>query len=127
TNQDVSYTHTSPAFNQTNYYKAEISSPFESSPIVRIYLTDQPKPRMMTYPDPVVNQADILGIKIYNTSNIHVKGFLFNQFGKSLRDYDLTTNGDITSINVYDLSNGLYVLWLTDGNQVFSSKFVINR
>jgi len=126
-NQDVSFTHSSPAYNQTNYYKAEIFSPFESSPIVRLYLTDAPKARMMTYPNPVVNQSDILGIKIYNTSNIRVKGFLYNQYGKPLRDYDLTTKGDITSIDVYDLANGLYVLWLTDGNQAFSSKFIINR
>jgi hypothetical protein len=54
-------------------------------------------------------------------------GFLYNQFGKPIREYDLTTKLDLTSIGVYDLENGLYVLWLTDGFQVYSAKFIINR
>lgn len=126
TDQNISYTHTSPAVNQTNYYKVQLV-PVETTPVLRIYVADQPKKKMMVFPNPVVNSYDILSVKIFNVSNTRVIGFLYNQFGKPLREYDLTTVFDMTAINVYDLANGLYILWLTDGTQAFSSKFVINR
>ncbi|MCW3076899.1 MAG: hypothetical protein JWO32_1508 [Bacteroidetes bacterium] len=125
-NQDISYTHTSPTLNQTNYYKVELV-PYEVSPILRVYVADQPKKQMLVFPNPVSNSYDVLGVKIFNVSNTRVIGFLYNQFGKPLREYDLVTTLDMTAINVYDLANGLYVLWLTDGNQAFASKFVVNR
>jgi IMP dehydrogenase/GMP reductase len=37
------------------------------------------------------------------------------------------TQFDLATLNVYDLTNGLYVVWLTDGIQAYSSKFIINR
>ncbi|MBA3662648.1 MAG: T9SS type A sorting domain-containing protein [Bacteroidetes bacterium] len=126
-NQEISFTHSGASFNQNNYYKAEIFSPYESSPIIKVFVTNQPKPRMLTYPNPVVNTYDVLGVKIFNVSNVRLIGYLYNQYGKPLREYDLTTKLDVTSVDVYDLSNGLYILWLTDGKQAFSSKFVINR
>lgn len=125
-NQDISYTHSSPAFNQVNYYKVELV-PFESSPVSRIYVTDQPKSSMLVFPNPVLNTYDLLNLKFFNVSNIRVIGFIFNQYGKPLKEIDLTTNIDLAETPVYDLANGLYVLWLTDGFTVYSSKFIINR
>jgi hypothetical protein len=127
-NQEISYTHTSPQLNQTNYYKVEIFSPYEVSPIARVYVGNGTvQPRMLLYPNPVTTNYDLLNIQIFNVSNIRMIGFLYNQFGKPIREYDLTTKLDLTSIGVYDLENGLYVLWLTDGFQVYSAKFIINR
>jgi len=125
-NQEYSYTHTAPALNQVNYYKVTIF-PTENSNIERIYVSNQPKASMLAYPNPVVLTYDVLNLRIFNLSNTRLAGFLYNQFGKPLRTLDLTTTADLASLPVYDLTNGLYVIWLTDGSQAFSSKFVINR
>lgn len=125
-NQDISYTHSSPALNQVNYYKVELI-PVETTPVNRIYVSDQPKVKMLVYPNPVVFNYDVLSMKIFNVSNLRLIGFLYNQYGKPLKQIDVTTTLDTASMYVYDLSNGLYVLWLTDGTQVYSSKFIVNR
>lgn len=125
-NQDISYTHSSPALNQVNYYKVELI-PVETTPVNRIYVSNQPKIKMLVYPNPVVYNYDVLSMKLFNVSNIRVIGFLYNQFGKPLKQIDVTTVKDTGIMNVYDLSNGLYVLWLTDGTQVYSAKFIVNR
>lgn len=125
-NQEISYTHSSPAFNQVNYYRVELV-PFESSPVSRIYVTDQVRSSMLVYPNPVTQTSDLLSLKFFNASNIRVIGFLFNQYGKPLRELDIKSNLDRAETPVYDLANGLYVLWLSDGINVFSSKFIVNR
>lgn len=127
-NQEISFTHTSPQPNQTNYYKVEIYSPNEVSPIARVYVgAAAAQARMLLFPDPVSTTYDLLNIRVFNTTSTRFAGYLYNQYGKPLRDYDLTTKLDMASIGVYDLANGLYILWLTDGSQLYRSKFIINR
>jgi len=127
TDQDQSYTHTNPLQNQTNYYKVELQPLIEMSPVRRIYVSNQPQISMQVFPNPVVNIYDILNIKIFNTNNIRVVGFLYNQFGKPMRALDLRTTVDLAGLNINELSNGLYVIWLTDGTSAYSSKFIVNR
>jgi len=126
TDQDISYTHSSPAINQTNYYKVELI-PVETSPIKRVYVNVAPKVTLRAFPDPLVNTYDQLNLKLSNTINARVVGFFYNQFGKPIRDLDLTTQIDLATVNVNDLSNGLYAVWLTDGTAVYTCKFIINR
>ncbi|MCE3260149.1 MAG: hypothetical protein K0S12_1790 [Bacteroidetes bacterium] len=126
TNQDYSYTHTSPALNQVNYYKIDLF-PVEMSGVQRIYVSDQPRASMLIYPNPIVNIYDVLNIKIFNVANVRLVGGIYNQFGKPVKTLDLTTKIDLTSAFINDLENGMYVVWLNDGTNVFSSKFIINR
>jgi hypothetical protein len=125
-NQDYSYTHTNPAINQVNYYKIDLF-PIEVSSVQRIYVSDHPIPTILLYPNPVVNIYDILNIKIYNVSNVRLVGAIYNQFGKPVKTLDLTTQVDLSSAYINDLENGMYVMWLNDGTNVFSAKFIINR
>jgi hypothetical protein len=125
--QDYSYTHTFPAQNQINYYKVELQPLIETSPVKRIYVSNQLNTGMQVFPNPVVNFYDMLNIKILNSNNTRVTGFLYNQFGKPMRFLDLKTVVDLTSLNISELSNGLYMLWLTEGASVYSSKFIVNR
>lgn len=126
TSQDISYTHTSPLINQINYYKVELI-PIETSPVKRIYVNVAPKIILVAFPNPVVNIYDLLNLKISNSNNIILFGFIYNQSGKPIRQLNLTTQIDATTVNINDLSNGLYVIWLTDNTSVYTSKFIINR
>lgn len=124
--QDYSYVHVSPAYNQYNYYKVELLA-LETSPAKKIFVSEQSRSNMMLYPNPIHFQYDILSLKIFNSNNLRVAGFLYNQFGKPIRSVDLTTIGDTGTLNISDITNGLYILWLTDGTVAYSSKFIINR
>lgn len=125
--EDVSYTHTNPTINQVNYYKVELV-PVETSTIRRVFVPiDQTKVKLFLYPNPVVQVSDVLNLKISNIGSTRLVGFLYSQFGHKLRELDLTTQFDLASLNVYDLKDGLYEIWLTDGNQAYSSKFVVIR
>jgi hypothetical protein len=124
--QDFSYTHTSPGVNVVNYYKIELPG-VETSPVQRVYLTTTPQASLLMYPNPIVNEYDVLYLKIFNANNLRVVGFLYNQFGKPMRTLDITTKVDLANLYINDLENGLYVIWLTDGTQLFRGKFIINR
>lgn len=124
--EDVSYTHTNPAINQTNYYKVELV-PVETSLIKRVFVPNVVNAKLIVYPNPIVQIYDLLNIKIPNIGSTRLVGFISSQFGNPLKQIDITTQGDLASINVYDLTNGLFVIWLTDGIKAYSSKFIIVR
>lgn len=124
--QDFSYTHLGPFPNQLNYYKVEMTLT-ETSPPKSIFVGAQVKNRMLIYPDPLTNYNDKTSFRVYNANNVRLIGFLYNQFGKPIRNIDLTTKGEFGDIYSNDLENGLYVLWLTDGNVAYSGKFIVLR
>lgn len=125
--EEVSYNHNSPEIDRVNFYKVELV-PVETSPIRRIYVPiSTTNVRLFLFPNPIVQISDILNLKIVNIGTTRLVGFLYTQFGKKLKELDLTTQQDLASVNVYDLSDGMYVVWLTDGNQAYSSKFIIIR
>ncbi len=124
--EDVSYTHTNPAINQTNYYKVELV-PVETSLIKRVFVPNVVNAKLIVYPNPIVQIYDLLNLKIPNIGSTRLVGFISSQFGNPLKQIDITTQGDLASINVYDLTNGLFVIWLTDGIKAYSSKFIIVR
>ena len=125
--EDVSYTHTYPTIDRTNYYKVELI-PVETSPIRRVFVPISTiNVKLFVYPNPVVQISDVLNLKIANIGTTKLVGFIYTQFGKTIRQINLKTEQDLATLNVYDLTSGLYVVWLTDGNQAYSSKFVIIR
>ena len=121
-----SYDHYSPALDAVNFYKIQLNG-VETSPPQRIYVPSSPKVNMIVYPNPVYNFYDLLSLKIFNANNTRVVGYIYNQSGKPVRELDFTTQLDYAALNIFDLVNDLYVIWLTDGYVVYSSKFIVNR
>ena len=125
--EDVSFTHVNPTIDRVNYYKVELV-PVETSPIKRLFVPFSAiNTKLFLYPNPINLISDNLNLKIANIGTTRLVGFIYNQFGKTLRQLDLKTELDLATLNVYDLNDGLYEIWLTDGTQVYSSKFVVIR
>jgi hypothetical protein len=121
------WTDLSPDLNRMNYYKIQLLSPYETSDIRRLYVAEPGRSRMVVWPNPVFQNADILTMKFFNAGNVKLTGFLYNRFGTPLRDIEIMSHADLASINVGGLGDGLYVLWLTDGASLYSCKFVVKR
>ncbi len=128
TKQDISYTHSSPLQNQTNYYKIELV-PLETSPVLRVYVgsSSTPSVYLRAYPDPITTDYDVLNLKFSNAVTTGVYGFIFNHSGKPVKPIQLPTQIDAAVLNVFDFPNDLYIVWLTDGTYVYKAKFIINR
>jgi hypothetical protein len=128
TSEDVqiTYTHTNPLQNQVNYYRIQLE-PYEISQTRRIYVSSQPNANMILYPNPVYFHAEMLNAKMFNTTSTRFAGYIYNQFGTTIREVDVTTKSDVATPDISGLENGVYLLWLTDGSYSFSSKFIISR
>jgi hypothetical protein len=126
-NEEKKETHSSPAQNVVNYYKVMLNPYQETSSVKSIYVSTNANAKLLAFPNPVYRYEDPLTVKLFNANNVHVVGFLLNQFGNILRNLDLTTKVDLATIDIGELNNGMYVVWLTDGQQVFFSKFIIKR
>jgi hypothetical protein len=124
--QDHAFDHLSPTYDIVNFYKIELIN-LETSPARRVYVPSSAKVNMLLYPNPITTNYDALNLRVFNANNTRLVGFIYNQSGKPKHNLDITTKGEYASINVYDLSNDLYVLWLTDGYVVYSAKFIVNR
>ena len=124
---DRSFTHLGAQQDAVNYYKIQLQ-PYEQSQIRRIYVSKKPLTGLLAYPNPVWQNTETMHLRFTNlTTDTRVIGFLYNQNGNPLRTYDFVTKIDLSTIPVGDLPNGLYVLWLTDGTQAFTSKFIVFR
>jgi hypothetical protein len=124
--QGYSFTDWSPGVEMVNYYKVSIPG-FETSPVYRIFVTQQtPKPNVLVYPNPVFVQ-DHIRLRYFNYVGTKLEGFIYNQHGKPIKNLYLDINQNESEVNINDLADGLYVVWLTDGNWLFRSKFIVKR
>jgi hypothetical protein len=124
--QDFKYDHYSPLLDAVNYYKVELVG-LELSPAKRVYVPSVPKVSMLLYPSVVTTEYDRLQIRIFNEPDKLYYGYVVSQFGRSMREVIVKTQNELAAIDVFNFPNGLYVLWLTDGDKLYSSKFVVNR
>lgn len=124
--QDHAFDHLSPTYDIVNFYKIELIG-LETSPPRRVYVPSSAKVNMLLYPNPILTNFDALNIRVFNANNTRLVGFIYNQSGKPMKTLDFTTKGEYASFNVFDMNNGLYVLWLTDGYVIYSAKFIVNR
>jgi hypothetical protein len=126
TSESFNFTHGSPGIEMINYYKVSIPG-FETSPPHRIFVGQQaPKPNLIVYPNPVFNQP-IITLKYMNYSGTSVFGYIYNQFGNPVRELDLKIDQSLSQVNISDLNDGLYVVWVTDGTWLFRNKFIVKR
>jgi hypothetical protein len=123
----ITWTHTTPAMDQTNYYKIQLMSPYETSDVRRVYVSEPGRSRLIAYPNPVFQNTDFLNLKAVGAGNVQLTGYICNRVGVKLRTLEMVSYGDLAGMNVADLSDGLYVIWLTDGSQVYSCKIIVKR
>jgi len=118
--------HESPVMNQFNFYKVQLST-FESSEVKKIFVSTNPGSVMFVYPNPAFAYSDVVRVKILNTSNLKLEGFIYDQLGVMKKEVSVETQGEIGVLDTSTLYNGIHIVWLTDGRQVFSAKFIISR
>lgn len=127
-NLETSYrfTHTGPLPNQNNFYKVNIPG-FETSAPQKIFVGQQaPQSSLRVYPNPVVTE-DRIKLKFFNFAGGLVEGFIYNQHGVRLIPVYLDVKQADPEVAVGDLEDGLYIIWLTDGNYLYRSKFIVKR
>ena len=120
------WTHANPIINQLNYYKIQLN-PGEMSPVNRIFVNQTNKPNIVLFPNPISTDIDLLTIKILGTESLAFDGFIYNQFGNYVLKIEKQSTLSNSTIKINELSNGLYLIKLTDGYNLYSTKFIIQR
>jgi hypothetical protein len=120
------WTHANPTINQLNYYKIQLN-PGEMSPVNRIFVNQTNKPNIVLFPNPISTDIDLLTIKILGTESLEFDGFIYNQFGNYVLKIEKQSTISNSTIKINELSNGLYLIKLTDGYNLYSTKFIIQR
>jgi hypothetical protein len=120
------WTHANPITNQLNYYKIQLN-PGEMSPVNRIFVNQTNKPNIVLFPNPISTDIDLLTIKILGTESLEFDGFIYNQFGNYVLKIEKQSTISNSTIKINELSNGLYLIKLTDGYNLYSTKFIIQR
>ncbi len=126
TEENFSFVHGGPAPNQINYYKISIPG-FETSSIRSLYVGEQATtPSILPFPNPIINES-ILRLKYFNFGGEYVEGYIYNQFGMPVQPLFLKVNNLTSEFEIGNLSSGLYIVWLTDGNVALRTKFIVKR
>jgi hypothetical protein len=120
------WTHANPITNQLNYYKIQLN-PGEMSPVNRIFVNQTNKPNIVLFPNPISTDHDFLNIKILGTESLAFDGFIYNQFGNYVLKIEKQSTISNSTIKINELSNGLYLIKLTDGYNLYSTKFIIQK
>lgn len=120
------WTHANPIINQLNYYKIQLN-PGEMSPVNRIFVNQTNKPNIVLFPNPISTDIDLLTIKILGTESLQFDGFIYNQFGNYVLKIENQSTISNSTIKIHELSNGLYLIKLTDGYNLYSTKFIIQK
>ena len=120
------WTHANPIINQLNYYKIQLN-PGEMSPVNRIFVNQTNKPNIVLFPNPISTDHDFLTIKILGTESLEFDGFIYNQFGNYVLKIENQSTLSNSTIKIHELSNGLYLIKLTDGYNLYSTKFIIQK
>lgn len=117
--------HGAPVLNQVNYYKIRLD-PFEESPVLRVYTGQQALSFIHLYPNPCGPSDEILNLRFNSLpENTDLVGFVVDRSGVKRGEVFLESVNKEAQINIGALEKGVYVLWLTDGNNVFADRFLI--
>lgn len=121
-----SWIHSNPLINQINYYKIQLN-PGETSPVNRIFVNQINKTNMIIFPNPISNTNDLINIKIIDTKSLQFIGFIYDQFGKCIQSIGPQSTLNNTILKINEFSNGLYLIKLNDGYNLYSTKFIIQK
>lgn len=116
--------HSTPAPNQFNYYKIQLTT-FESSPVKKIWVGSGASQYLMIFPNPVNPLNNAVTFSIPGISGLRVQGFVRDIRGFEWLFVDEITKPAGTPISLPDVPEGVYSLWLTDGTNVYKGKFIV--
>ena len=118
--------HNKPAVNQYNWYKIELATS-EQSQARKIFVSTSGRMPVLVIPNPVYSFDNNVQIRIANAFNTRLQGYIYDQYGHPKVFLDMVTVADLGSLQTSSYENGLYLIWLTDGHQAYTGKFVITR
>lgn len=121
--ETFTYTHVNPIQNVVNYYKVQIY-PYEVA-YQRILFVPDGKGALTPFPNPVFQGNSTLHLKVHGSNNTKIFGYVFSPAGRPLMELDVSTSGDLVHVPISGFENGVYLVWLTDGAKVYSTKFVV--
>jgi hypothetical protein len=115
-----------PVMNQYNYYKIRLGTG-ELSEARKIFLSQDGRLPVTVFPNPSFNINDLVKVRIPGVFNTRLQGYIYDGDGHPKEFVDFITNGDMAPIQTGSYINGLYLVWLTDGYQAYTGKFIIRR
>lgn len=124
--EQFSGVHTKPKINAWNYYRIQTAN-FDLSEIRKLYVSADGQQKAIVFPNPLNSVNTTLSFRISGANNLNVQGFIFDAFGTERQFIDTYTNPDSAPIVTSALENGFYILWLTDGTNLYKGKFEILR
>lgn len=122
-NEFKSFTHTTATLNQINYYKVQLY-PYEVA-YNRILYTNDGKKTILAYPNPVSSFNGYIRMKVAGVNNVGLEGYVCNEFGNKIQTLDLQTIGDVFQIQIETYADGVYFVWVSDGANIYSTKFIV--
>ena len=121
-----SYTHQNPTPNAFNYYKVQIALG-EVSEIRSIYVSPGVNSGLILYPNPVSEVDERINFRALASPNSRLVGDIYDCTGKKYGELDVRTMDSQASFSITGLKSGIYFVWLTDGQLVYSNKFIVLR
>ncbi len=119
-----SYTHTNPTQNHFNYYKVQIAIG-EVSEVKSIYVTQNSNSGLILYPNPIGGTDDQMNFRALASPNNHLSGYIYDVNGKKYADLDVKTYDTKASFSVSGFKSGIYFVWLSDGELLYTGKFIV--
>jgi len=123
TNEFRSFTHSQPALNQVNYYKIQLY-PYEVA-YNRIFYSNSGLGNILAYPNPVSSTNSKITLKLFNANNVAVEGYVCDDYGQKIQEINTRSENDLVHVNVEGFEEGVYLVWLSDGAQFYTTKFIV--
>ncbi len=119
------YVHTSPVKNMVNYYRVELEIPHELSEIKRVFVSPDGRSELIFFPNPVSSLEGIVNLRMPGLGEAKLQGFLLNRFGTVSRYLNVDVVEGKATLAVNGIEHGVYILWMSDGWNVFAGKFIV--
>lgn len=119
------FVHTTPAEYKANFYRVKIDFPYEESELIRVYYSPGGLSEMSFYPNPVSNKEVNVNLRFPSLKDTNLSGMLLTRFGTIRERVNIPVTQGHASLPVAGMDDGVYILWLTDGFNVFSGKFIV--
>ena len=116
--------HKTPKVNAWNYYRIQMAN-FESSEIRKVFVSSDGNLKAVVFPNPYTDNNLTLHYRISGANNLRLQGFVYDANGYAQQYIDTTTTADTGVIDTRLLENGLYIVWLTDGTNLYKGKFLV--
>jgi hypothetical protein len=120
-----SFTDNSPTLNQVNFYRLTLN--YSETVVRKIYVSASSKPQLIAYPCPITTNDLDVNFKLVGSTKTQIDGYIYNRFGSQKKVFSQQSKSSIVTIPVYDLENGIYLVWLTDGDLFYTTKFIVWR